>query len=115
MSEKLLKSVGLAARARKLTFGSDMTCDAVKSGKVKLVLLLDSAAKNSEKKILRCCEVSGVEVFTVSIDPYELAHAVGKRKPLMSVGITDENLSVLIRQSIARSDGRILTVSESEV
>lgn len=115
MSENLLKTVGLAARARKITFGSDMTAEGIKSGKVKLVLITTDASANSEKKILRCCEENGIAVFRIPMGSGELAVALGKNKPLVTVGITDDNLAIPVRNKLLELDSKILTVSESEV
>ena len=48
----ILKNVGLAARARKITFGCEMTCDAIRAGKVSLVLLCADAASTTAKKLV---------------------------------------------------------------
>lgn len=117
-SDNILKSIGLAARARKIIFGSDMTCEAVASGKVELVILCESAAANTTKRIKRYCDEYSVSCVILPIPPGELAHAVGKAKPIMSVGITDRNMSVLVSNSLlglSESSCSSQTVSESEV
>ena len=114
----VLKSIGLAARARKITYGSDMTCDAVREGRVHLVLFSTLAAPNTAKRIINCCEQNSVECYKIPIGPDELAHAVGKAKPLMSVGVTDKNLCVPVRRlllSLPEIKTSSQTVSESEV
>lgn len=113
----VLKNIGLAARARKITFGSEMTCDAIRAGKVSLVLMCDNASSNTAKKLISCCEQNGVECYRVPIDADALANAVGKNKPLMSVGVTDANLSVPVRNSILDLSNATSSqkVSESEV
>jgi ribosomal protein L7Ae-like RNA K-turn-binding protein len=115
VTDNLFRAVGLAAKAHRLTFGCELTCEGIKERKVKLVILLEAAAKNCEKKIKRYCEEYGTELYVVSAHPDALAGAVGKKKALMTLGVTDENLSVLIRQNLCRKDGKSLTVSESEV
>ena len=119
MSEYLpiLKNIGLAARARKITFGSEMTCDAIRAKRVTLVLMCESSSSNTAKKLINYCEQNGVECYRVPIDAGALASAVGKNKPLMSVGVTDENLSVPIRNSILAMSNATSShkISESEV
>ncbi len=115
MKENFLKTVGLAARARRITFGSDMTLDGAAKGHVALVILSSDASANTEKKARRCCKEYGIPIFKIQANTEELAHAVGKTKLLAVLGITDENLALPIKNSIMDNNGNTLTVSESEV
>lgn len=95
----LLKTLGLAARARKITFGTELTCDAVDCAQVNLVILSNKASPGTVKKITRCCDENNTELYLVEISPEDLAHCVGKPRPVMALGITDYNLSIAVKRS----------------
>ena len=94
---RVLRSLGLCAKARKLIMGVPMICDALSAGKpVYLVVAPSDNAKNSEKKLSDKCSFYGVRLCTLEADGETLAHAVGKTARLAAVAITDENLSRLV-------------------
>jgi ribosomal protein L7Ae-like RNA K-turn-binding protein len=113
----VLKNIGLAARARKITLGSELTCEGIRAGKVSLVLMCESASSNTAKKLALYCEQNGIELCRIPVEPAALASAVGKSKPLMSVGITDDGLSIPVRNSIKALSNATSSqqISESEV
>lgn len=114
----ILKSIGLAARARKVVFGSELTIESIGQNKAKLVLVSDDASQNTRKKVLRYCEENNAEHHILGCDGGTLAHALGKAKPLAVVCITDENLSALIKSKLGKmteNNASLMTFSESEV
>ncbi|MBO7148941.1 MAG: ribosomal L7Ae/L30e/S12e/Gadd45 family protein [Clostridia bacterium] len=114
---KVLGNIGLAARARKITLGNELTCEAISAGKVRMVLMCESASSNTAKKLADYCGKNGVELCRIPVEPVALASAVGKSKPLMSVGITDDSLCIPVRNSIKALSNATSSqqISESEV
>ncbi len=114
----VLKSIGLAARARKVTFGSELTCEGIRAGRVVLALVCKDASEKTAKRVIKACEQFSVKYHILSCDTLELAHALGKAKPLAVAGITDKNLCVPILRSIidlTEKNASLMTFSESEV
>lgn len=97
---KLLKCIGLAARARKIIFGAELTCDGVREKDTELVILSSEASEGTKKRVVRACTENDVECHIIDASVVDLASAVGKSKPLAVIGITDKNLCVPVRQNI---------------
>ncbi len=115
---RLLSSLGLAARAKKLTFGTELTMEAADSGGLYLVILSKEASQNTLKKVKRSCAENGISVYELDIDAQRLASSVGKKRPIMTLGIIDENFMNLVQRTI--TDDAVITAfsetySESEV
>ncbi len=94
---KLLRALGLCARARKLIFGTPMICDAMK-GQKKLFLVLSASdnSENTEKRLRDRCAYYGVPHAVLSADGETLAHALGKSARLAAVAVSDENMYRLV-------------------
>ena len=93
--EKLLSTLGLCARARKLVTGTPMICDALRTGGRTPVLAVVEAADtsaNTHEKLLSKCTYYRVPHYRISADTLRLAHAVGKTGAVAAVGVTDESL-----------------------
>ena len=115
---KLLGSLGIAARARKLTFGTQLTCEAAQKGKLHLVILSNEASQNTIKKVKRCCADNDIALYPIKVEAEVIAKAVGKRRPIMTIGVTDANFKDLLQRTV--SDATVTTAflqtySESEV
>ena len=93
--EKLLSTLGLCARARKLVTGTPMICDALRTGGKTPVLAVVEAADtsaNTHEKLLSKCTYYRVPHYRISADTLRLARAVGKTGAVAAVGVTDESL-----------------------
>ena len=99
---KLLNSIGLARKAGKILLGTDVVCDALKAGGVKLVLVSSLASQNTRKRIVEYASAYGTRTEIISATTDEIGSAVGKR-PLACMGITDENFVKLIERNICKS------------
>lgn len=97
-NEKLLRALGLCAKARALVCGTPLVCEALKSkGKtVYLVLCANDNAKNSAKRLRDRCAYYNVPMTVIDVDGDTLAHAIGKSSRVAAVAVTDENLCRLI-------------------
>ena len=93
--EKLLSTLGLCARARKLITGTPMVCEAMRTGGKTPVLAVVEASDTSEathEKLISKCTYYRIPHYRISVDTVCLAHAVGKTGAVAAVGIVDENL-----------------------
>ena len=93
--EKLLSTLGLCARARKLVTGTPMICDALRTGGKTPVLAVVEAADtsaNTHEKLLSKCTYYRVPHYRISAETLRLARAVGKTGAVAAVGVTDESL-----------------------
>lgn len=95
---RVLRALGLCARARRMIFGVPMLCDAMQAGRKAPLLVLEAAdtSNNTHKKLGDKCAYYGVRSIQLEMDGEMLAHAVGKTASLAAVGITDENMCRLI-------------------
>lgn len=90
MNDKVLALLGMAIRARKVITGEETVVNAIRSGKVYLVLLASDTLTNTTKKIKDKSKFYNVEV----IDRYntlELAKYLGKTRKV--IGITDKGFA----------------------
>ena len=90
----LLTTIGLAAKAGKLIFGTGQICDALKSGK-KILLIIESSdtSENTHKRLCDRASYYGVRKEQIGFDSEALGRAVGK-SPLAAVGVTDEGFFI---------------------
>lgn len=105
MSNKILSLLGFAAKAGKLSFGFDMTVEAIKKEKSKLIVIANNVSEKTKKEILFFKGNKKTEVITldaVGID--ELSKAVGKKCGIVSVndkGFAEACLKARIEGGIA--------------
>ncbi|WP_162140122.1 L7Ae/L30e/S12e/Gadd45 family ribosomal protein [Haploplasma axanthum] len=87
----MIKIIGLARRARKITSGTEITINGVRSGKVKLVILANDASLNTKKLVNDKCKTYGVTVVE-EFSTIELSDAIGKEN-IKVIGIVDDGFS----------------------
>ncbi|MCR1808964.1 L7Ae/L30e/S12e/Gadd45 family ribosomal protein [Haploplasma modicum] len=87
----MINLLGLAARARKITSGTEITINGVRSKKVKLVLLATNASDNTKKLVYDKCKTYDTKVIEL-YDSIALSNAIGKNN-IMVVGIIDIGFS----------------------
>ena len=92
--EKLLSTVGLCARARRLVMGTPMVCEALRDKGNPIIAVLEASdtSANTHKKLSDKCAFYGVPLYRIAADTSRLGRAVGKTGAVAAVGITDENL-----------------------
>lgn len=102
--EKQLRALGLAAKARKLLFGTDMICDSIRKNngakKVFVVVAASDISDNTAKKLSDKCAFYGVRLVKGEYTMDELSHAVGKTSSVAAVALTDENIFMLFAASL---------------
>lgn len=114
--EAALRMLGLAERAGMVIPGTGRVREAVRSGRVRLVLLASDASRNSRDKLEPLLRAVGLG-YAVIADRARLGAAVG-RAPLSAVAVTDaamaRRIDALARphadaggsMDVPRSDGR---------
>ncbi len=93
--DKLLSTIGLCARARKLIAGTPMVCEAMKrGGKTPPLAVLEASgtSENTHGKLLSKCAYYRVPLYRLPADTAELGHAIGKSGLVAAVAVTDEHL-----------------------
>ena len=104
---KLLSTVGLCARARKLITGTPMVCDALRTGKVLTVLMASDVSANTGDRLTSKCAYYGVPLYRITADTERLARAVGKTGSLAAVGLTDEQFVRAITPHLPKADDTV--------
>ena len=93
-SEKLLRLLGLAARAGKLVFGTPMVCEELKKGKkIYFVFEASGTSENTHKRISDRCKFYNVRLITLGLSTEEFAHLLGKGGELAVVALTDASFA----------------------
>lgn len=90
-------SVGLAMRARKVSFGDTLIHD-IRSKKAKLVLLASNASENTKKKVKDKSKFYQIEMIEV-VESELLSKAVGKEN-IKAIGILDEGFANRIKKTM---------------
>ena len=92
--DKLLSTLGLCARARKLVMGTPMVCETMRSGKPPVLAVLEASdtSAGTHKKLTDKCAYYRVPLYRLTADTERLGRAIGKSGSVAAVGLTDENL-----------------------
>lgn len=93
-SEKAVRLLGLAAKAGKLVFGTDMVCESLRSKK-RILLVVESgdSSDNTHKKITDKCAYYGAKHLRLSADTETLGAALGKMGGIAVVGVIDASFA----------------------
>ncbi len=100
MQDKALMAIGLAKRAGQAVFGTELVRSCAKSGKAKLIIIAADASENTKKEISDTAEFYKVRYTVSSYTMAQLSGAAGLMRNSSSVAITDENLTVLIKNTM---------------
>ena len=100
-NKKFLTTLGLCAKARKLVFGTDQICDALRESKtVCLVLEASDTSPNTHKRLTDRTAYYGVRHVRIDADTVTLGAAVGKKTAVAAVAITDGGLCRAVEQKL---------------
>ena len=100
---KLLSTLGLCARARKIVVGTDMVCESVREqgkNRTLIVIVSKDSSSGTNKKITDKCRYYKVPKYTIGADSAELGHAVGKSSAVAVVGVKDLSLSLAVKKAL---------------
>jgi len=96
INKKILGLVGLAARARKVSFGADSVELQIKKRKVKLIIVAEDSSTRTKEKFIKLSEQFNIPIEIMGeID--ELSKAIGKSNKAI-IGIEDINLASEIQK-----------------
>ncbi|HLU26107.1 MAG TPA: L7Ae/L30e/S12e/Gadd45 family ribosomal protein [Longimicrobiales bacterium] len=101
--EPALRLLGLAARAGAVEVGTERVREAVRRGRVRLVIVAGDASANSKAKVVPLVEARGVPYVEV-FDRARLGEAVG-RGAMSAVGVTDAEFAKRIRELLRAENG----------
>lgn len=107
--DNLLSVIGLCSRARQLTVGSSMVCDAVADGSALLVIEASDASQNTHKRLCDKCSYYKVRLVQIKETCETLARAIGKSGAVAAVAVKEKNLLSAVEKQldIRRSNGEI--------
>lgn len=91
INKKILGLVGLAARARNISFGADSVELQIKKKKVKLIIVAEDASTRTKEKFIKLSEQHNVPII-IKGNIEELSKTIGKSNKAI-IGIEDINLS----------------------
>ena len=92
---KLLSTLGLCARARKLVMGTPMVCEALRTGgKTPILAVLEASdtSANTHGRLVSKCAYYQKPLYRLPATTEALAHAIGKSAAVAAVGVTDPDL-----------------------
>ena len=90
--------LGLAKRAGRLIVGTELVCLAMPKGKVRLVVISQSASDSTKKKLTTKSSFYGIASVEINIEMEELAGLIGKSSGVAAVAVTDEGFAEQIRR-----------------
>lgn len=105
--DKLLSTIGLCARARKLVMGTPMICEALRrGGKAPVLAVLEASdtSANTHGKLASKCAYYRVPLYRIPANTAALAHAIGKDGLVAAVGMTDEHLLAAIARYLPAAE-----------
>ena len=100
---KTVSLIGFATKARKITFGTELTVGTVRKGKkngVYLMLCASDASDNTKKRVRDCGAYHHVPVMELKETAMEIARLTGKLHPIAVMGIADEGFASAIAKSL---------------
>ena len=104
-TDRLLGMLGLAARARHLSIGSSLSCDAVARGAY-LAITASDASENTEKRMRDRCDFYECKYLRLEYTSSELGHAIGKSGAVAAVAVNDPNFAAAIERLILGDDAK---------
>ena len=100
MQDKFLMAIGLAKRSGHAVFGTEQVRDSAKAGKARLIIVASDVSDNTKKEITDTASFYETECILSCYTMAQLSSAAGLLRSTSSVAITDENITVLVKNSI---------------
>ena len=95
--EKLLGMLGLCIRARRAVCGTVNVCEALKAGKVKLVVTASDNSAATEKRLFDRAGFYKVKIIKTNLTSAEIGAATGKSL-VAAMAINDESMAHAVEQ-----------------
>ncbi|MGE5629842.1 MAG: L7Ae/L30e/S12e/Gadd45 family ribosomal protein [Caulobacteraceae bacterium] len=99
---KIYSMIGLAYKAGRVVSGEDPVRNAIRSGKVKLLIISEDASKNTHKRFKNAAEYYKVEK-SIWGSKEQLGASMGKSERSV-IGITDDNFGRSLKEMMV-ADG----------
>ena len=95
---RALSMIGLCKKAGRLLSGVPIVCDALREGRVHLVVYASGAAENSVKRV--CDKANSYSTAAIAVDasPEALGKSIGKPGAIAAVGILDSGFAAAIQK-----------------
>ena len=97
-TERLTRMLGLSARARMLSVGTDISCDAVRSGNAKFLMVACDASENTKKRAFNCAKYYETACYEIPIGCNDLGSCVGKKGAVSVLSLNDANMAKGIKK-----------------
>lgn len=97
-TERLSRMLGLSARARMLSIGTDIACDTVRSGNAKIVMVAYDASANTKKRAFNCAKFYETACYEIPIGQNDLGQYVGKKCAVSVLSLNDGNMAKGIKK-----------------
>lgn len=98
IKNKIYSMIGFAKKAGKILTGSEVCEKALKSGKVKAIIISSDASKNTAKKFIDMCKYRSIPYRIFGMKD-ELGKYTGKEE-IVVLGLCDKDFSNLILKLI---------------
>lgn len=95
--ERLLGMLGLCIRARRAVCGTVNVCEALKAGKVKLVVTASDNSAATEKRLFDRASFYGVKIIKSNLTSAEIGAATGKSL-VAAMAISDEQMASAVEK-----------------
>ena len=100
-NKRILGMLGLASKARKLSFGADSTLEELQKNKIKLIIVAEDASDRTKNKFIEKANSNNINIIVyATID--DLSKAIGKENKAV-IGIKDANIAQEI-EKMSRGD-----------
>lgn len=99
---KFLSVLGLCRKAGKIQLGADNVCDAVRSGRSRLVVLASDASDNTKKKITNCTAYYKKRLFVCETGKGKLGACLGRDGEVSCAAVCDDSFRTLLEKYIDR-------------
>ena len=96
---RMLGNIGLCVRAGAVVRGTELVCDALKTGAARLVISAGDNSPNTAKRLRDRCAYYGVRLMVLPATGAELAAAVGRGGVTAAVAVTDASMVRMIEKA----------------
>ena len=98
-NQRLYGMLGFAMRAGRVIIGTELVCRAMPTGRVKLVLVSNTASEATKKKLFVKSDYYSISAIEVDIDTERLGNLLGKSYAPAAIAVTDEGFADEIKKA----------------
>lgn len=99
MDDKAIRYISLAAKAGKITIGTEDCNKAVRKGVHGLIVVASDAAQNTRRNAVMMSQHNQIRVFESKYTKWQLSIAVGRQKDVAMILINDDGLANAIMKT----------------